>query len=85
MKTIEEIFKDHNASGMACEYGYSVEVVGLDLAIKIAKEYAKQVAEQALKDAELRVLHYIDNNISAYHIGGELASELINTTEVKTP
>lgn len=53
MKTIGEIFKDHNASGMACEYGYSVEVVSIDLAIKIAKEYAHQFIDIAIDKSEI--------------------------------
>lgn len=73
MKTAQEyVLKE---TGQACEFGYSLDVVPMVDAIRIMKEYAKQVAEQALKEASECITSFEHD----YYI------DSILNTEIKTP
>lgn len=51
MKTAEELFKNENLYGDACQFSHDTEVISVYHAIRIAKVYARQCAKNALKEA----------------------------------
>lgn len=77
MKSAQEyVLKE---TGQACKFGYSLDVIPMVDAIRIMKEYAKQVAQQALRDAAENICSE-DN----FHHPTELLKSITNTI-IKTP
>lgn len=86
MKTAEQLFKDNDASGQACEYGYNTEVVSLSLAISLAKQYAVEVTEQTLIDlANSQLIKKTTDDDWLNDCDLEELKQAILNTEIKTP
>lgn len=82
METAREILRDKNPYSVTAEFE-SDYVVSFELAIEAMKEYAKQVAEQALKDAAENATLIYDrtSNYKAMSIDKQSILE----TEIKLP